>query len=77
MVSIAVTAERDGEPRGAVSPETVKKLTALGATVEVALERAKAARGALGGRKGWATGRACCSQAQANNSNTPNIYFEF
>ena len=35
MVSIAVTAERDGEPRVAVSPETVKKLTALGATVKV------------------------------------------
>ena len=30
MVTIAVTAERDGEPRVAVSPETVKKLTALG-----------------------------------------------
>ena len=26
MVTIAVTAERDGEPRVAVSPETVKKL---------------------------------------------------
>ena len=30
MVTIAVTAERDGEPRVAVSPETVKKLTASG-----------------------------------------------
>jgi NAD(P) transhydrogenase subunit alpha len=35
MVTIAVTAERDGEPRVAVSPETAKKLTALGATVHV------------------------------------------
>ena len=35
MVTIAVTAERDGEPRVAVSPETVKKLDALGATVRV------------------------------------------
>jgi len=35
MVTIAVTAERDGEPRVAVSPETVKKLTALGFLVKV------------------------------------------
>jgi H+-translocating NAD(P) transhydrogenase subunit alpha len=35
MVTIAVTAERDGEPRVAVSPETVKKLGGLGATVRV------------------------------------------
>ena len=35
MVTIAVTAERDGEPRVAVSPETVKKLTALGCLVKV------------------------------------------
>jgi NAD(P) transhydrogenase subunit alpha len=35
MVTIAVTAEGDGEPRVAVSPETVKKLTALGCTVRV------------------------------------------
>src|SRR5262252_5215208 len=35
MVTIAVTAERDGEPRVAVSPETVKKLTALGFAVKV------------------------------------------
>jgi H+-translocating NAD(P) transhydrogenase subunit alpha len=35
MVTIAVTAECDGEPRVAVSPETVKKLAALGATVRV------------------------------------------
>jgi NAD(P) transhydrogenase subunit alpha len=35
MVTIAVTAESDGEPRVAVSPETVKKLSALGATVRV------------------------------------------
>src|SRR5689334_18371740 len=35
MVTIAVTAERDGEPRVAVSPETVKKLTALGLEVKV------------------------------------------
>ena len=35
MVTIAVTAERDGEPRVAVSPETVKKLIALGCTVRV------------------------------------------
>jgi NAD(P) transhydrogenase subunit alpha len=36
MVTIAITAERNGEPRVAVSPETVKKLTALGCTVRVA-----------------------------------------
>jgi NAD(P) transhydrogenase subunit alpha len=35
MVTIAVTAERDGESRVAVSPETVKKLTALGCQVRV------------------------------------------
>jgi NAD(P) transhydrogenase subunit alpha len=35
MVTIAVTAEREGEPRVAASPETVKKLTALGAAVRV------------------------------------------
>ena len=35
MVTIAVTAEEEGEPRVAVSPETVKKLTALGASVRV------------------------------------------
>ena len=35
MVTIAITAERDGEPRVAVSPETVKKLVGLGCTVRV------------------------------------------
>jgi H+-translocating NAD(P) transhydrogenase subunit alpha len=35
MVTIAVTAERDGEPRVAVSPESVKKLTAMGFLVKV------------------------------------------
>jgi H+-translocating NAD(P) transhydrogenase subunit alpha len=35
MVTIAVTAEPEGEPRVAVSPESVKKLTALGANVRV------------------------------------------
>src|SRR5689334_11619692 len=35
MVTIAVTAESNGEPRVAVSPETVKKLTGLGCTVRV------------------------------------------
>src|SRR5437016_2639389 len=35
MVTIAVTSERDGEPRVAVSPETVKKLTAMGVQVRV------------------------------------------
>jgi NAD(P) transhydrogenase subunit alpha len=35
MVTIAVTAEGPDEPRVAVSPETVKKLTALGAKVRV------------------------------------------
>lgn len=35
MVTIAVTAEHSDEPRVAVSPETVKKLTALGCTVKV------------------------------------------
>ncbi len=35
MVTIAVTAERDGEPRVAVSPESIRKLTGLGCTVRV------------------------------------------
>jgi NAD(P) transhydrogenase subunit alpha len=35
MVTIAVTAEAPDEPRVAVSPETVKKLSALGAKVRV------------------------------------------
>jgi H+-translocating NAD(P) transhydrogenase subunit alpha len=35
MVTIAVTAEREGEPRVAVSPETVKKLIAAGARVKI------------------------------------------
>jgi NAD(P) transhydrogenase subunit alpha len=35
MVTIAVTAEREGEPRVAVSSETVKKLTGLGCNVRV------------------------------------------
>ena len=35
MVTIAVTGERDGEPRVAISPETVKKLTGLGCAVRV------------------------------------------
>lgn len=35
MVTIAVTAEPADEPRIAVSPETVKKLVGLGATVKV------------------------------------------
>ncbi len=35
MVMIAVTSEAANEPRVAISPETVKKLTALGATVRV------------------------------------------
>jgi proton-translocating NAD(P)+ transhydrogenase subunit alpha len=42
MVTIAVTREHDGEPRVAVSPETVKKLTALGCSV-----RLEAGAGAL------------------------------
>ena len=42
MVTIAVTPEEAGEPRVAVSPETVKKLTALGATVRVAAVPARA-----------------------------------
>jgi H+-translocating NAD(P) transhydrogenase subunit alpha len=44
MVTIAVTAERDDEPRVAVSPETVKKLTALGATVRVQAGAGKGSR---------------------------------
>ena len=36
MVMIAVTPEAKGEPRVAVSPETVKKLTALGCVVRIA-----------------------------------------
>lgn len=35
MVTIAVTQEKDDEPRVAVSPETVKKLAGLGCTVKV------------------------------------------
>ena len=35
MVTIAVTAERDGEPRVAISPEVVKKLNAMGVQVRV------------------------------------------
>lgn len=35
MATIAVTAEGDGEARVAVSPETVRKLTALGCAVRV------------------------------------------
>ncbi len=35
MITIAVTAEGADEPRVAISPETVKKLVALGATVRV------------------------------------------
>ncbi len=35
MITIAVTAEDADEPRVAISPETVKKLTALGAKVRV------------------------------------------
>ena len=35
MITIAVTAERDGETRVAVSPETVRKLAAMGCTVRV------------------------------------------
>ena len=35
MVTIAVTAEGADEPRVAISPETVKKFTALGCKVRV------------------------------------------
>ena len=35
MITIAVTAEASHEPRVAVSPETVKKLVALGCAVKV------------------------------------------
>ena len=35
MVTIAVTAEHKDEPRVAVSPETIKKLSALGCAVKV------------------------------------------
>ena len=64
MVTIAVTAERDGEPRVAVSPETAKKLTALGATEPSAgsdllgmKSRAvrKGDRWILSGEKAWVT----------------------
>jgi NAD(P) transhydrogenase subunit alpha len=44
MVTIAVTAERDDEPRVAISPETVKKLGALGATVRVQTGAGKGSR---------------------------------
>jgi len=36
MVTVAVTSEPEGEPRVALSPETAKKLVALGCTVRVA-----------------------------------------
>lgn len=35
MINIAVTSERSDEPRVAISPDTVKKLVGLGATVKV------------------------------------------
>jgi NAD(P) transhydrogenase subunit alpha len=35
MVTIAVTTEREGEPRVAISPETAKKFVGLGCTVKV------------------------------------------
>ena len=44
MVTIAVTAEGPDEPRVAVSPETVKKLVALGATVRVETGAGRRAR---------------------------------
>jgi NAD(P) transhydrogenase subunit alpha len=44
MVTIAVTAERDDEPRVAISPEAVKKLGALGATVRVQAGAGKGSR---------------------------------
>ena len=44
MVKIAVTAEGPDEPRVAVSPETVKKLTGLGATVRVETGAGRRAR---------------------------------
>lgn len=44
MVTIAVTSEGADEPRVAVSPETVKKLSALGAKVQVEAGAAKRSR---------------------------------
>jgi NAD(P) transhydrogenase subunit alpha len=44
MVTIAVTAEGTDEPRVAVSPETIKKLTALGALVKVEAGAGKRSR---------------------------------
>ncbi len=44
MVTIAVTAEGTEEPRVAVSPETIKKLTALGAHVKVEAGAGKRSR---------------------------------
>jgi NAD(P) transhydrogenase subunit alpha len=44
MVTIAVTAEGTDEPRVAVSPETAKKLTALGAKVKVETGAGKRSR---------------------------------
>ncbi|AHB48880.1 NAD(P) transhydrogenase subunit alpha [Hyphomicrobium nitrativorans NL23] len=44
MVTIAVTAEGPDEPRVAVSPETVRKLTGLGATVRVETGAGRRAR---------------------------------
>jgi NAD(P) transhydrogenase subunit alpha len=44
MVTIAVTAEGTDEPRVAVSPETVKKLSALGAKVKVEAGAGKRSR---------------------------------
>jgi NAD(P) transhydrogenase subunit alpha len=44
MVTIAVTGEREGEPRVAASPETVRKLTALGALVRIEAGAGKRSR---------------------------------
>jgi NAD(P) transhydrogenase subunit alpha len=44
MVTIAITAEQEGEPRVAVSPDTVKKLTNLGCVVRVQAGAGKRSR---------------------------------
>ena len=44
MVTVAVTAEGENEPRVAVSPETVKKLIGLGCAVKVQAGAGKRSR---------------------------------
>jgi NAD(P) transhydrogenase subunit alpha len=63
MVTIAVTAEPEGEPRVAVSPESVKKLIGLGATVRV--QRGAGRRSRLADAAFEAAGAVLCPDAAA------------